>query len=217
MMKRLVLAAAIVSVGFAVEAKASDISVLPADSWFLHVGASGIMFDSKLQSSTGLLPGADAVVNNAITPSVEVGYYLNKNISLSLSSGLPLTTNIDAIAPAFIAGMNVTQVTMSSVVLGAQYHLYTGSALRPYAGAGIAYNFVTSQTPNPLILPGGVLDNSFGAVLQIGADLDLTDHVGVFVDAKKMFSTSHFSGAGGVEGQLQLNPFVVSTGLSLRF
>ncbi|MDE2445846.1 MAG: OmpW family protein [Alphaproteobacteria bacterium] len=216
-MKRLCLATVVLAFGISVEAKSEEMSVLPVDSWFVHVGASGILFDSKLQSSVGLFPGSDATVNNAITPSFELGYYLNRNISISLSSGLPVTTNIDAIAPAFLAGNNVTQVTMGSVVLGAQYHLDTGSALRPYAGAGIAYNFVTSQTPNPLVLPGGVLDNSFGAVLQIGADLDLTDHVGVFVDVKKMVSTAHFSGAGGVDGQLQLNPLIVSTGLSLRF
>jgi outer membrane protein len=216
-MKKLLLAMAVTSVGFAVEAKAEDMPVLPLDAWFVHVGASGILFDSKLQSSVNLVPGADAKVNNSITPTFELGYYLNKNFSLSLSSGLPVTSNIDAIAPNFIAGMNVTQVTMGSVVLGAQYHFDTGSAFRPYAGAGVAYNFVTSQTPNAAILPGGRLDNSFGAVLQAGADLDLSEHVGVFIDVKKMFSTAHFSGAGGVDGQLQLNPFVVSTGLSLRF
>jgi outer membrane protein len=216
-MKKLLLAMVVTSVGIAVEAKAEDMPILPLDAWFVHVGASGILFDSKLQSSVNLVPGADAKVNDSITPTFELGYYLNKNFSLSLSSGLPVTSNIDAIAPNVIAGMNVTQATMGAVVLGAQYHFDTGSAFRPYAGVGVAYNFVTSQTPNAAILPGGVLDNSFGAVLQAGADLDLTEHVGVFVDVKKMFSTAHFSGLGGADGQLQLNPLIISTGLSLRF
>jgi outer membrane protein len=215
-MKQIALTLAVV-VAFSNQTRAEEMSTLPMSNWFVHVGASGMLFDSKLESSVGLVPGADAKIENNITPTLELGYYLNKNISLSVSSGLPVTSNIDAIAPNFIAGMNVTQVTTGSIALGAQYHLDTGGAFRPYAGVGVSYNFVMDQVPNPLVLPDGVLDNNFGGILQAGADLDITEHVGLFVDVKKVFSTAHFTGFGGVDGDIQLNPLVISSGVNLRF
>lgn len=201
---------------FTSAAHAGDAPILPPADWFVHIGGAGAIFDSKLSSSSGLLTGADARANNGITGAIEAGRYVNNNISISLFANVPTSSDIMAIAPGFIAGQRVTTVTSGTVILGAQYHIDTGSAFTPYVGAGLGYNYAYNQQPNALVLPGGQLDNSFGGVIQVGADFALSNNVGIFVDVKKMFSTAHFS-APGADGQFQLNPLIVSTGLSLRF
>ncbi len=216
LMKKLLSALAVSCAVFTSAADAGDAPILPPADWFVHIGGTDAFFDSKLTSSSGLLTGADARANNSITGAIEAGRYVNDNFSISLFADLPTTNDIMAIAPGFIAGQRVSTVTTGTVILGAQYHLDTGSAFTPYLGAGLGYNYVLNQLPNAAVLPGGQLDNSFGGVIQIGADLALSNNVGVFVDVKKMFSTAHFS-APGADGQFQLNPLIVSTGLSLHF
>lgn len=216
LIKKLFAALTISCAIFVAPALAGDAPMLAPADWFVHIGGAGAIFDSKLTSSSGLLTGADARANNGITGAIEAGFYVDNNISISLFANVPTTNDIVAVAPGFIAGQRVTTVTSGTVILGAQYHLDTGSALTPYVGAGLGYNYAYNQQPNAAILPGGQLDNSFGGVIQIGADFALSDNVGVFVDVKKMFSTAHFS-APGADGQFQLNPLIVSTGLSLRF
>lgn len=214
--KKYLSALALSCVVFTGAAHAGDAPMLPPADWFVHIGGAGAIFDSKLTSSSGLLTGADARANNGITGAIEAGRYLNDNFSISLFANVPTSGDIMAIAPGFIAGQRVTTVTSGTVILGAQYHLDTSSAFTPYVGAGLGYNYVLNQKPNAAVLPGGQMDNSFGGVIQIGVDVALSNNVGVFVDVKKMFSTAHFS-APGADGQFQLNPLIVSTGLSFHF
>ena len=215
MKKLLAVVASICSTSVA--AHAADLApvTMDASKWFVHVGGAGVFFDPKITSATGLIPGADAKINSNITGTIEVGHYFNKNISVSLFAGIPPTTDI--IGAGTAPALRAATVNYGSIILGAQYHFDTQSMFTPYVGGGAGYNIVLSTQPGPL-LPGAKLDNSIGGVLQVGADFAVSDHVGLFVDVKKMFSTAHFSAAGGaVDGQLQLNPWIVSTGVSISF
>jgi len=216
-MKKLIAALALSGAAFAGVAHAADVGpVMEPKDWFVHVGAAGVFYDPGFNTPPARLaafnPGLQ--LGNNITGVVEAGRYFSDQFSLSIAAGIPPTTDITLTGvPAAVA--NPGSVTFGSFILGGQFHFNTEGQIRPYLGAGVAYNVVFSTTPKA---PNAVLniDNGFGAVLQAGAEADVAKNVGVFVDVKKMFASANVTTSIG-PSNAHFNPWIISAGVSFRF
>ena len=203
-----------VSVG---SAHAEDGVALPENMWFVHVGAAGVLFNSGLNAATPSFPSSayNVKATDNFTALVEVGRYLNDNISFTLAAGLPPTDDLWITVNGNNAS-RVGSVTYGSVIAAAQYHFNLSPQFRPYVGIGASYNITFSTQPNNPPYTSLSVANGFGAVLQAGAEMDVTKNVGVFVDVKKMFASTTVTVPGRVV-DAHMNPWIISAGLNFRF
>jgi len=217
-MKKLVATLALFCVSFADSAVAMDSSsVMSQDKWFVHVGGAWVNYVPAFNNFAGGPPGPRGLrIGDNFTGVIEAGRYVTPNIAFAVAAGIPPTANVDLTVGGAFAG-NIGKVTFGSVMLLGQYHFNSLGAIKPYIGAGAAYNITLSTTPGPVA--AGRLDvaNGFGAVLQAGVEADVANNVGVFLDVKKMFASTDVTIAPAVVSNVRFNPWIVSAGVSFRF
>lgn len=190
--------------------------------WRVRVGPARITFDESVTLSAGgaAVPGAGATLSDNTALLAEIGYRLTPAWSLGLTIGVPPTTKVSGSGTAEAFG-RLGKVTYGPLGLTAQYQFDLGLPVRPYVGAGAVY-YMIMKTRDGAIQDLEV-DNAWGSVLQVGAELPLSERYGLFLDVKKLFLKTTASGvlpaAGGapVSANVTLNPLVVHAGLSIRF
>ncbi|MBG1232107.1 OmpW/AlkL family protein [Aestuariivirga litoralis] len=188
-----------------------------ADDWFVHLGVTGVLFNSSLKSTN--TPYTGAYVTNNITGTVEVGRYLTDGFAFALSAGIPPTNELHGTAGGGAVDRRTGNATYGSVMALAQYHFNRDGQFSPYIGAGLAYNITFSTAPNPA---AGVtalsIDNGFAPVVQAGVDYKVSNNISVFADVKKEFysTTAHFNNGPGY-ATVQLDPWIVSAGIGFTF
>lgn len=108
----------------------------------------------------------------------------------------------------------------------AKLHLPLDGGIKPYVGAGPTYWFIFGEDVGADAAALGATDvdlsDEFGFVLQAGVDVALNDRgLGLSLDAKRYFidTTATFSAgnATALQTEHQLDPWVVSGGLTFRF
>lgn len=193
---------------FSSMAKAADVSpvVTPAADWFVKIGGTYVVPNS---ASSGL--GANNITaGNAVTASIEAGRFLTDRFSISLTGGIPPTHEI------FLNGGDTGgHVTLGAFAVDGQFHLVNNDRFDAYVGGGLAYNIYFSNTVT-VPAPINSIDDGFAPVLQAGVEFKASQHLGVFVDAKKEFysTTVHTTGPTFTE---RLDPLVVTAGVAFHF
>lgn len=120
-------------------------------------------------------------------------------------------------APAVDLGnLNLTAFTA-----GVQFHLLGNRRIDPYVGAGGAYT-INGNFSSADLAAGGVgridLDDSFGYYLNAGLAFDITNGLGIVVDARELRNEpGSRSSVTGVEEDLELSPRIYSAGVRFRF
>lgn len=169
--------------------------------------------DDKIESISPAIAGANTDVDSNFVPTVAIDYYLTPHVSIET---ICCVTQHDVDGSGALAGAHLARnVGIVPATVTAIYHFNPGG-IDPYVGAGGSYFFFYNADPGDL---GRVdLDNSAGWALQAGVDIPLKSKWALSVDVKKIFltTTAHFRDAG-VQADVQLDPWVVSTGLSFRF
>jgi outer membrane protein len=166
----------------------------------------------------------DARANDNVVPTLAVEYFFNKNVSIET---ICCFTQHHVNGAADLAGTNlVNHVLVLPATLTAKYHLAGAGPIKPYVGAGPALFIVFGEKPGSTAQVLGVdrvkMSNTLGLALQGGVDIALGDNgYGISLDAKKYFikPTASFY-AGGIkvlETRHDLDPWVISAGLSYRF
>jgi len=224
-MKKFMMASAAVC-AMTVAAHAADVApvVMDQKDWFVKVGVSGIFFEPSLSNVTvggGPFAGGAANIGNNVTGSIELGRFITKNIALTVEGGIPPTTTFTG-AGTFAPLGTVATATYGFAAAGVELHPIRDGQLDPYIDGGVAYNILFSYTPGPAVANLSI-PNSFGGYVGAGVGMKLKDNWGMYVSAKQFFLSTNISGniipLGGapVTATAQLNPFVVSAGLSYNF
>lgn len=166
----------------------------------------------------------DAKANDNVVPTVAVEYFVTKAFSVET---ICCFTQHHVNGAADLAGTRlVDHVLILPATITAKFHLDTGGPLKPYLGAGPALFVVFDEKPGSTARALGVdrvkMSNSLGVALQGGIDVALgTKGYGLSLDAKKYFieptATFYADGAKVLKTRHDLNPWVVSAGLSYRF
>ncbi len=190
--------------------------------------ATGVLPDGKISSVKtdliGLPGGAQTRASDTVVPTVAVEYFLSPSFSIE---------TICCITPHDVTGrggVNGAKLIKNAIILPAtvtaKYHLNTGSALKPYIGAGPTHFFIFGEDLDSSARALGATDvnlsNDWGFALQAGADLKLNERgLSLSVDAKRYFvdttATFRAGNATALKTRHKLDPWVVSAGLAYRF
>lgn len=168
--------------------------------------------------------GSDTRASNSVVPTVAVEYFLSDNFSIE---------TICCVTPHDVRGtgaINGAELISNAVILPAtvtaKLHLPLDGGFKPYIGAGPTYFVIFGEDVDAGARGLGAtnvnLSNDLGFALQAGVDIAINDQgLGLTVDAKRYFvdTTATFSNSTGVllRSDHQLDPWVISAGLSYRF
>lgn len=171
----------------------------------------------------GVLPDGDGVVTgtalrtdvgDAITPEVDVTYFLTNNIAAEL---IAATAHHEIHAGTLNVGN--TWILPPTVTL--QYYFTPDSQFSPYIGAGINYSMFYGEDEGTGFTDLDV-DGGFGFAVQAGFDYWLSENWGLNVDAKYIdLDVDVDTNLGGntplSADDVELNPLIVGAGVSYRF
>lgn len=165
----------------------------------------------------------DTKANDNVVPTLAIEYFFTPNVSVETICCL---TQHHVNGAADLTGTNlVNHVLILPATVTAKYHLPLGP-IKPYIGVGPALFIVFDEKPGSTARALGVdkvkMSNSVGLALQGGVDIPLgSSGYGLSLDAKKYFikPTARFYAAGTkvLETKHDLNPWVLSAGVSYRF
>lgn len=174
--------------------------------------------------AVGLPAGTDTKANDNFVPTVAVEYFVTDNFSIETIAG---TTqhDVDTVS-GFPAGTElVSDALLLPATVTGKLHVDAG-AIKPYVGAGVTYFMWLSDKPGAATVPLGVTDtdlsDEFGFVLQAGVDVPIGEEgFGITFDAKRYFVDTTARWYAGntlvIETEHQLDPWVLSAGVSYRF
>jgi outer membrane protein len=208
----------------------------PEGKFQVKVLATGVLPDGGVDKIKSIDPAlgatlagmgvsdVDTKANDNVVPTLAVEYFFSKAVSLETICCL---TQHHVNGAADLAGTRlVDHVLILPATLTAKLHLDTGGPIKPYVGAGPALFFVFDEKPGSTARALGVdrvkMSNKLGVALQGGVDIALgTSGYGVSLDAKKYFvkptASFYADGAKVLETRHDLDPWVISAGLSYRF
>ncbi len=214
----------------------------PGPTFFLHVGALGAFFQTDAKSTGGgffnNIQSGGATIGNignaAIRPNytigIEFGYFVTPNIAIAISAGIPPV--LHAKATGFTLAYHPAAPNFGTNLLGSsrwgpamalvQYHFTNWGAFQPYVGLGPVYLLNFGNIADGILVKNFGISQTWGFALQAGFDYMLTPNIGVFVDGKKVWLSTDVTGTVvgtniPIRTHVQLDPWVASTGLTLKF
>lgn len=186
---------------------------------YVHIGVSYARQadEATLYAYDMPLPGAAFTTEGKLTLGAELGLFVADGFALAVSGILPTTT--PNIAAGTLAGIgNLGDETVGFYSATVQHHFGLGDITTPYVGAGLGYMHVFNMSDG--VATDLSVESAFGGVIQVGVDLAVTDSVGLFIDAKRFFLSTEARGnlfGTPVNAMARVDPWVVSSGLSVRF
>ena len=171
----------------------------------------------------GVPANTQTTVSDSVVPTIAAEYFVADNFSIET---ICCITPHDVSGAGALAGADVIDdAIVLPATITAKYHFDLGG-VKPYIGAGPAYFFIFGEDVGVDAAGLGITDadlsDEFGVALQAGADIALNDRGLLFsLDAKKYFidTTATFRDNTGIllQTEHQLDPWVISAGLGLRF
>jgi outer membrane protein len=193
-----------------------DEPVAAASPWQIRVRALGVIAEDK--GHVNGVPGSDLSYSRSVTPELDISYYFTPNIAAELILG---TTYANINGEGTLAPLGkIGKTWILPPTLTLQYHFTNFGAFKPYVGAGVNYTFFYNQDADGV--SALKVKNTFGGALQVGFDYMIDEHWGFNVDVKKLFLEPKFDatladGVTRVSGKAELNPWLISTGITYRF
>jgi outer membrane protein len=188
-------------------------------SFYVHVGPAGLIMDegASLKVAGQKQLGATIAIKSQVTSSVELGYFVTRNVAISFTGGIPPLAKIEA--DGTMKGYpTIGKASYGPMTLTAHYHFMDLGRFQPYVGVGPAFMYVFDD--NDGLMSRLKVKEAVGFAFQAGADFMIDQHWGLFVDAKKAILRTHatgFLGALPVKADVKLDPLVLSGGLAYRF
>ncbi len=190
--------------------------------WLVRLRGIAVAPDESL--TLDQVAGADADVDTAYVPELDISYFFTPNLALEL---ILATTPHDVAGRGAIDGADLGDVWLLPPTLTAQYHVtqlgdWTGNPglgkIKPYFGAGINYTIFYNTGSGQF--DSIDYDDSFGWALQAGVDIELQEGLYLNFDVKKLWLSTDVtvtSGATRLTGEVDLDPWIFGVGLGYRF
>jgi outer membrane protein len=157
--------------------------------------------------------GGEAHVGNALTPELDLTYFITDHIGVEAIAGTAQHKLI------YTGDVDIGDTWILPPTITLQYHFTPDNALSPYLGAGLNYSYFYGEEDgagmSDLDVEGG-----FGFALQAGFDYWLTDNWGLNLDVKKIFldvDADVNAGTTPVHVDVDLDPWLIGAGVSFRF
>ncbi len=189
--------------------------------------ATGVLPDGKIDKVRtdliGLPAGTQTSANDNVVPTLAIEYFVSPAVSVET---ICCMTQHDVDGTAGLPGAElVSNAKLVPATVTVKYHFNSGG-VSPYVGAGPAYFLFFKEKPGAATRTLGAtrfdMSNELGFALQAGVDIPVNDTgLAVSLDAKRYFIDTNarwFAGATKVlETRHQLDPWVISAGVALRF
>ena len=222
-MKRLTLLAAIACLAMPVFAQNFSIA-----GYVTSVDPQGDgLFDGIDENSN--LDDLEANFDSSEGYGIALGFHFSDNLAAELAAAV--------VEPEFIltTGGPIpvtarTELEMIPVTLTLQWHFNPNGTFDPYIGAGAAYilfddadNFDTSSNNGDDLgdLDSIDLDDDVGLVVNVGANINFANNLGIYLDAKyvpvEAAADAVFLTGEGTSTDIEINPLMFSAGLRLSF
>lgn len=171
----------------------------------------------------GVMPDEDSTVSvggkakagDAIAPEVDLSYFFTDNISAEVIAA----TTQHSLSHSAAGDLGRTWILPPTVTI--QYHPMPHEKFSPYIGAGLNYSmFYGEESANGNGVTQLDVDGGIGYALQAGADYWIDENWGVNVDVKKLFLNVDADmrvGGAPVSADIDLDPWIIGTGVSYRF
>lgn len=179
---------------------------------------------TTLGATVASLSDPQTKANDNVVPTLAIEYFFNKTFS---AETICCFTQHHVNGAGDLAGAElVDHVLILPATLTAKMHLDTGGPIKPYVGAGPAVFIVFGEKPGATAKALGIdkvkMSNELGLVVQGGVDVALADNgFGLSLDAKKYWmkrdASFYENGTLALKTRHDLNPWVLSAGLSYRF
>ena len=186
---------------------------------FTRLGVVVAPYHSSASIATNgqLLSGGTAKVSNNMTATFDLGCEITKNISASVTSGIPVKPHVTGEGTAAILG-RLGEVRYGPAVFSGYYRFPKTGRFRPYVGGGAAYAIIFKE------FDGSVkqlkVHNNWGSVLQGGAEYELNSKYIFFMDFKEVWlavkAQGVLSDGTDVRARVKLNPSLVTVGLKFH-
>lgn len=172
---------------------------------------------------------ANLEVDSNTIPEVDISYYVTKNIALELILALGSKHDVNVSGSGGAVNHKLGEVNLLPPTLTAQWHFMPDQTFDPYVGAGLTYaramdNGLTADATGVGLgtHPIRIDRNNWGAALQAGFDINLTDRWLVNFDVKKIWLDTdvklNLAGQGYKKiDDLDIDPWVVSVGFGKKF
>lgn len=230
-MRNALLATAIAAASFAAPAMA-----MAFEAGDFVVRARGIVVapldddDGVVTTANGVNTGASVEPSLAVMPELDFTYMITDNIGVELIAAVTphdFESN-GGVVGAALAG-DIAEGWLLPPTLSLQYHFDTGTAFKPYLGAGlnVTIPFALSATDRLETVLGGPTDvkadASVGYSLQAGVDYMIDDSLMVNLDIKYIdidTTVETFNAVTGVQTtstELQVDPIVIGFGVGYKF
>lgn len=209
-MLRLSLAPLFLATAIASSAYADNSAPWKQGDWMVRGRAIGVLPD---ESSTITPVGGEAKFSNEIVPEVDFSYFITDNIAAELILATAKHHAKDKLAAGDI---DVGSAWVLPPTLTLQYHYTDLPWAKPYVGAGINYTIYYNQEP-------GAMNNidikdDFGFALQAGVDVPLDERWSFNLDIKKLYVDADAEWNNGtVQADIDLDPWIIGTGIGYRF
>jgi outer membrane protein len=171
--------------------------------WLFRVGLSQV----NPEKENLRLPNAFVVVDDDVSPTFNVSYFLTDNISTEVLAAWPFTHGVD-LRPFAGGKQRVGNVDHLPPTVSLNWHFNPEGTWRPYIGVGLNYTmFSSEETRGPLAGSSLKLDDSFGAAGQVGIDIGEGNWF-VNLNARYIQIESDAELDGEKLGTLDINPWV---------
>ncbi|WP_448212293.1 OmpW/AlkL family protein [Colwellia sp. MEBiC06753] len=191
-------------------------------------GKSGVKVDAL---------GGDTPLSISVDDNAQLGlnfvYFFDSNWAVEVLAATPFKHDVKIHDPEGISeglfGVDVDGATLAEVThlpptVSAVYYFDTGSAFKPYVGAGLNYTIFFDESfksaPKSLGFNDLSLDGSFGFALQVGADFEINDKWHVNASARYIdIGTDATFKIGDIKGSasVDVDPMVYSIMLGYKF
>ncbi|WP_322515650.1 OmpW family protein [Rhodopseudomonas palustris] len=208
------------SSAFAADLSAKPIYKAPVveawNPWMIRLRALGVV--TRDSGYVDQVAGSGLKTTDTLVPELDISYFFTKNIAAELILGV---TKHSVSGTGTLANVDVGKAWLLPPTLTLQYHFTEFGAFKPYVGAGVNYTFFFSQKAAGGTVIESHLKDSFAPAVQVGFDYMFDKHWGWNVDVKKLWLRPEWNGtlAGGtpVTGKVNLDPWLVATGITYKF
>ncbi|MGB4056894.1 MAG: OmpW family protein [Alphaproteobacteria bacterium] len=210
MIKKIVLGAVAAQMAFPAMAFAQD-GMSSHGPWEFRLRGIAVLPDDGGHTTIGGEPDAQ----NAVVPEFDISYFFTDNIAAELI--LATSPHDVKLKGSTLGDLDLGSTWVLPPTLTLQYHFCPDKQFSPYVGAGVNYTLPYAED-NGASVTDLEVDGSFGWALQAGADYWLNDNWGVNFDVKKVYVDVDAKVNGGtVTGEVELDPWIIGTGVAYRF
>lgn len=190
-----------------------------AGQFVVRTGLAGVLFDSKgdFTFAGQPVPGGSLKLNDNASIALEGAYYLNPELSVSLTVGVPPVTTAHGVGTLAPLG-RLGAVKYGTGVALAKYQYNGLGRFQPWVGGGATWMVIFKNKDGAL--NNVDVDNHWGGAVQVGADYMITEKWGLYASASKLFL--HTNGVGTFSGlpvttKITLDPTILQAGFNVRF